>query len=58
LVVDVIGSTSHKERILEATKQEFLTFEVGKEEFGVEVLRVQEIRSWEVSSPLPMCLAL
>jgi len=36
-----------------STKQEFLTFIIGKEEFAVEILRVQEIRGWEQPSPLP-----
>ena len=34
-------------------KQEFLTFVLGKEEFAVEILRVQEIRGWEAPNPLP-----
>ncbi len=34
-------------------KQEFLTFIIGKEEFAVEILRVQEIRGWEKPNPLP-----
>lgn len=36
-----------------ANKKEYLTFKIGKEEFGVEILRVQEIRGWEKPSPLP-----
>jgi len=36
-----------------STKQEFLTFIIGKEEFAVEILRVQEIRGWEMPNPLP-----
>ncbi len=35
------------------SKKEFLTFHVGKEEFAVEILRVQEIRGWETPTPLP-----
>lgn len=35
------------------TKQEFLTFIIGREEFAVEILRVQEIRGWETPNPLP-----
>jgi len=35
------------------SKQEFLTFEIGTEEYAVEILRVQEIRGWEEPSPLP-----
>ena len=34
-------------------KQEFLTFVLGKEEFAVEIIRVQEIRGWERPNPLP-----
>ncbi len=34
-------------------KQEFLTFIIGKEEFAVEILRVQEIRGWVQPNPLP-----
>lgn len=35
------------------TKKDFLTFRLGKEEYAVEILRVQEIRGWETPSPLP-----
>ena len=35
------------------SKQEFLTFEIGTEEYAVKILRVQEIRGWEKPSPLP-----
>ncbi|WP_321322979.1 chemotaxis protein CheW [Thiomicrorhabdus sp.] len=38
---------------MSSTKQEFLTFIIGKEEFAVEILRVQEIRGWERPNPLP-----
>ncbi len=31
-----------------AERQEFLTFTLGKEEYGIEILKVQEIRSYEV----------
>ncbi|QCU89991.1 chemotaxis protein CheW [Thiomicrorhabdus sediminis] len=39
--------------LVATTKQEFLTFILGKEEFGVEIQRVQEIRGWEKPRPLP-----
>jgi purine-binding chemotaxis protein CheW len=29
------------------TASEFLTFRLGKEEYGIEILKVQEIRRWE-----------
>ncbi|MDG6773192.1 chemotaxis protein CheW [Thiomicrorhabdus sp. ZW0627] len=35
------------------SKKEFLTFRLGKEEYAVEILRVQEIRGWEEPTPLP-----
>ncbi|WP_243830811.1 chemotaxis protein CheW [Thiosulfatimonas sediminis] len=35
------------------SKQEFLTFIIGREQFGVEIQRVQEIRGWERPNPLP-----
>ena len=31
-----------------ATASEFLTFRLGAEEYGIDILRVQEIRSYEV----------
>ncbi len=35
------------------SSKEFLTFKLGKEEFAVEINRVQEIRGWSPPSPLP-----
>jgi len=32
---------------------QFLSFALGKEEYGVDILRVQEIRSWEPVSRIP-----
>lgn len=36
-----------------ANQQEFLTFTLGKEEYAVEIMRVQEIRGWQAPSPIP-----
>jgi purine-binding chemotaxis protein CheW len=33
--------------------QEYLTFMLGKEEYGVQILQVQEIRGWEEPTPMP-----
>ena len=33
--------------------QEYLTFMLGKEEYGVNILQVQEIRGWEEPTPMP-----
>jgi purine-binding chemotaxis protein CheW len=30
-----------------AERSEYLTFRLGKEEYGIDILKVQEIRSWE-----------
>jgi purine-binding chemotaxis protein CheW len=36
-----------------AGQEQFLTFLVGTEEFGVDILGVQEIRGWSGATPLP-----
>ena len=33
-------------------REEFLTFTLGKEEYGIEILKVQEIRSYEVATTI------
>lgn len=38
---------------LRANGAQFLSFTLGKEEYGVDILRVQEIRSWEPVSRIP-----
>lgn len=35
------------------TNLQFLSFTLGREEYGVDILRVQEIRSWEPVSRIP-----
>src|SRR5690606_36329403 len=37
----------------EAGSGEFLTFVLGEEEYGVDILRVQEIRSYDAVTRLP-----
>jgi len=41
------------ERIALENSAQFLSFELGEEEYGVDILRVQEIRSWEPVSRIP-----
>ena len=36
----------------DAGGQEFLTFRLGAEEYGIEILKVQEIRGWEVPTAI------
>ena len=42
----------HYSRNLDNAVQ-YLSFALGKEEYGVDILRVQEIRSWEPVSRIP-----
>ncbi|MEE9335225.1 MAG: chemotaxis protein CheW [Granulosicoccaceae bacterium] len=42
----------NKKAIVE-TADQFLTFMLGEEEYGVEILKVQEIKSWGPYTPLP-----
>lgn len=43
---DVMGS-------VEEGMQQFLTFELHGEHYGVEILRVQEIKGWDHVTPIP-----
>jgi purine-binding chemotaxis protein CheW len=43
---------SEKDQTLKNNLQ-FLSFTLGREEYGVDILRVQEIRSWEPVSRIP-----
>ena len=36
-----------------AARQQVLTFMLGTEEYGVDILRVQEIRGWDGATPIP-----
>jgi purine-binding chemotaxis protein CheW len=36
-----------------AGKQQFLSFQLGAEEYGIDILRVQEIRAYEKATRLP-----
>ena len=36
----------------EESGREFLTFRLGAEEYGIEILKVQEIRGWEVPTAI------
>jgi purine-binding chemotaxis protein CheW len=37
----------------EAKSNQYLTFVLGEEEYGVDILRVQEIRGWDRATPIP-----
>ena len=38
---------------LDTESQQFLTFQAGGEEYGVDILAVQGIRGWEGTTPIP-----
>jgi purine-binding chemotaxis protein CheW len=38
--------------VAEAEGREFLTFRLGAEEYGIDILKVQEIRGWEVPTAI------
>lgn len=39
--------------VTEADAQQYLSFELGDENYAVEILRVQEIRGWNKPTPIP-----
>ncbi len=41
------------EAVAEGPTQEYLTFQLGGEEYGVDILKVQEIRSYDTVTRLP-----
>lgn len=49
--INETGSAEDAKKALNALQ--FLSFTLGKEEYGVDILRVQEIRSWEPVSRIP-----
>ena len=38
---------------LNSVDKQYLTFSLGSEEYGVDILKVREIRSWSAPTPLP-----
>jgi purine-binding chemotaxis protein CheW len=48
-------TTSNNVRALDASEdaQQFLSFKLGPEEYGVDILKVQEIKGWEGATPIP-----
>jgi purine-binding chemotaxis protein CheW len=48
-----MNSNSPKSAATEATTQQVLTFVVGEETYGVDILRVQEIRGWSAVTKIP-----
>lgn len=45
-------STAGAPRVAEVRKSEFLTFRLGSESYGIEILKVQEIRGYEAPTAI------
>ena len=48
-----MNAIEQTEKMPQNQMAQFLSFTLGQEEYGVDVLRVQEIRSWEPVSRIP-----
>ena len=48
-----INQALQTEKKTQVDSAQFLSFTLGQEEYGVDILRVQEIRSWEPVSRIP-----
>ena len=46
------ADATHEKRAADTTQQ-FLTFALGQEEYGVEILKIQEIKGFSAVTPLP-----
>jgi len=49
-------ATTQQDAALQGTVgdgDQYLTFTLGDEEYGVDILRVQEIRAWDTATPIP-----
>src|SRR4051794_16025424 len=46
------GSANGKAKAAEAGASEFLTFRLGQESYGIEILKVQEIRGYETPTSI------
>jgi purine-binding chemotaxis protein CheW len=47
-----VATTPRAAGAAEAEGREFLSFRLGAEEYGIEILKVQEIRGWEVPTAI------
>ncbi len=50
--IDANQTTDHSEHLL-ADSDQFLTFLLAGEEYGVDILRVQEIKGWDSATEIP-----
>lgn len=50
---DVSGGAGRLASVVTGPTQELLTFTLGKEEYGIEILKVQEIRGYDAVTSIP-----
>jgi len=48
-----VATTEELDSADQAGKQQFLSFQLGAEEYGIDILRVQEIRAYEKATRIP-----
>jgi purine-binding chemotaxis protein CheW len=48
-----MNATSTQEAQVSRTAGQYLTFELAGEQYGMDILRVQEIRGWSAVTPIP-----
>jgi len=51
--MDVTSSNSTQKSVIAANADQYLTFQLAGQTYGVEILRVQEIKGWEKPTRLP-----
>jgi purine-binding chemotaxis protein CheW len=47
------GAREQREQVEQEPQREFLTFRLGSESFGIDILKVQEIRGWDEPTAIP-----
>ena len=50
---EVVPGEASSSVVMNPSGQQVLTFMLGSEEYGVDILRVQEIRGWDHATPIP-----
>jgi purine-binding chemotaxis protein CheW len=51
--MDVTASNAKRQPIIASNAEQYLTFQLAGQTYGVEILRVQEIKGWEKPTRLP-----
>lgn len=52
-MANVVANHADKESLEQNAEQQYLTFLMGKDEYGVDILAVQEIHCWIEPRPMP-----